>query len=202
MHKWFPILLFGLSCSTTSEIKTAWDYPSPPIKQPQPIATRAPAQVQTIRHQTISQKPSPAALKHVDSPLYLDWPLESQQVTSFYGPRTDPIHSRESFHNGVDISAPYGALIKAPAKGYVKRAQWNNGHGRQIILRHSRGFETVYSHLSAFFVSKSQSIERGQVIGLVGNSGKSTGSHLHLEVLHRGNHRDPLSCFGIQLFEK
>ena len=158
-------------------------------------------QVATIETPKLSTRPTKEALQKPNAPLYLDWPLNSVNITSFYGPRQDPVNGTTAFHKGVDISAPYGTIVRAPADGHVRRASWNHGHGRQLILQHTRGFQTVFSHLSAFLVINKQFVTRGQAIGYVGNSGKSTGAHLHLEVLHHGSHRDPLRYIGIRLYD-
>jgi len=107
-------------------------------------------------------------------------------ITSRYGWRSDPWTGRQTFHHGTDFGAPEGALIPAPAGGIVHRAKKSSrGCGYQVTIRHpGKGF-TRYCHLSKILVSEGQSIEKGQVIGAVGSTGRSTGPHLHLEVLNR-----------------
>jgi len=179
-----------------------WIYPPEPIsQQAQPKKISHP-KVETVSSSNPAEPPYNSSIKHHSSPLFLDWPLKSREITSYYGPRSDPVHGRDSFHYGIDLHTSYGSIIRAPADGRIVRAGWNKGHGRQLVLEHDRGFETVFSHLSALLVSKNQHVERGQAIGHVGNSGKSTGPHLHIEVLHRGTHRDPLNCFEIRLFDQ
>lgn len=104
------------------------------------------------------------------------------------GLRTQGIHG----YNGVDIAAPIGTPIMASAAGEVIIARatgWNGGYGQYLVIRHPNGTQTLYSHASAVLVGVGQSVAQGQVIGLVGNSGKSTGPHLHFEI--RGGPRNP-----------
>jgi murein DD-endopeptidase MepM/ murein hydrolase activator NlpD len=109
------------------------------------------------------------------------WPLEGR-VTSSFGEREDPINGEGAFHSGIDISAPYGAPVRATADGDVTSAAMVNGYGREIVLDHGHDVLTVYGHLSAIAVLPGQHVIRGQVIGYVGQSGRATGPHLHYEV--------------------
>ena len=115
----------------------------------------------------------------VDAPSI--WPLEGR-VTSSFGEREDPFNGEGAFHAGIDISAPYGAPVRATANGEVSGAAMGAGYGREIVLNHGHGFLTVYGHLSAIAVLPGQHVIRGQVIGYVGQSGRATGPHLHYEV--------------------
>ncbi len=110
------------------------------------------------------------------------WPVEGR-ITSSFGQRTDPFSGDEGvFHRGVDISSPYGTRVVAPADGVVWFADLMNGYGRVIVLDHGQGITTLYGHLSGFAVSPGQNIHRGDTLGYVGESGRSTGPHLHYEV--------------------
>jgi murein DD-endopeptidase MepM/ murein hydrolase activator NlpD len=109
------------------------------------------------------------------------WPVEGA-VSSSFGERIDPFNGEGAFHTGVDISTGYGTPIVAPADGVVKTADFVNGYGRTIQLDHGYGISTLYGHLSGFAVTNGQPVRRGDVIGYVGSSGRSTGSHLHYEV--------------------
>lgn len=102
--------------------------------------------------------------------------------TSAYGYRRDPITGQRSFHGGIDISAPKGKPVVASADGVVSRSGTAGALGRLVELSHGFGVATVYGHLSKITVQPGQRIERGDVIGYVGNSGRSTGYHLHYEV--------------------
>ena len=109
------------------------------------------------------------------------WPLEGR-VTSSFGEREDPINGEGAFHAGIDIAAPYGSLVRAAADGDVTATRMGAGYGREITIDHGHDLLTVYGHLSAMIVVPGQHVTRGQVIGYVGQSGRSTGPHLHYEV--------------------
>jgi murein DD-endopeptidase MepM/ murein hydrolase activator NlpD len=109
------------------------------------------------------------------------WPIEGR-VTSSFGEREDPFNGEGAFHSGIDISASFGAPVRAAADGEVTGAEMGSGYGRQIELDHGHDVLTVYGHLSAIAVLPGQHVIRGQVIGYVGQSGRSTGPHLHYEV--------------------
>lgn len=109
------------------------------------------------------------------------WPVEGR-VTGSFGERIDPFNGEGAFHRGVDISTAYGSPVIAPADGMVMFADFMHGYGRAIILEHGHGISTLYGHLSNFAVIEGQAIRRGDVIGFVGQSGRSTGPHLHYEV--------------------
>jgi len=109
------------------------------------------------------------------------WPVEGQ-LTGSFGERIDPFNGEGAFHNGVDISTAYGNVVRAPAEGRVSFAENMNGYGRVVILEHTHGISTRFGHLSGFAVSEGQLVHRGEVIGYVGRSGRTTGPHLHYEV--------------------
>ncbi len=119
-------------------------------------------------------------------------PLRSGFLSSRYGRRMDPFRGEIVHHPGIDYRARTGTPVLATAEGTVRQAGRNGGYGLMIEVVHGNGFKTRYAHLSKILVSRGQKVKRGEVIGLVGNTGHSTGSHLHYEVLHRGVHRDPL----------
>jgi murein DD-endopeptidase MepM/ murein hydrolase activator NlpD len=110
------------------------------------------------------------------------WPLEGR-VTSSFGERQDPINGEGAFHAGIDIAAPYGSPVRASADGEVAEANLSGGgYGREIVLDHGHDLQTLYGHLSQIAVVPGQRVTRGQVIGYEGQSGRSTGPHLHYEV--------------------
>ena len=109
------------------------------------------------------------------------WPLEGR-VTSSYGERQDPINGEGAFHAGIDIAAPYGTPVRAAADGDVMFAAFGTGYGREVTINHGHDVTTVYGHMSAMAVVQGEHVTRGQVIGYVGQSGRSTGPHLHYEV--------------------
>lgn len=109
------------------------------------------------------------------------WPVEGQ-VTGSFGERIDPFNGEGAFHSGVDIASTYGTPIIAPANGVVTFTDVLGGYGRAIMIDHGNGISTRYGHLSGFAVTVGQTVHRGEVIGYVGASGRSTGPHLHYEV--------------------
>jgi murein DD-endopeptidase MepM/ murein hydrolase activator NlpD len=109
------------------------------------------------------------------------WPVTGP-ITGPFGSRMDPFNGEGAFHAGVDISCHYGQAILAPADGTVSYADFYNGYGRLIEIDHGNGIQTRYGHLSGFAVTDGESVRKGQVIGYVGMSGRSTGAHLHYEV--------------------
>lgn len=109
------------------------------------------------------------------------WPVDGR-ITSGFGERMDPFDREGAFHRGVDISSQIGTPVIAPADGVVRFADLMNGYGRAIVVDHGQGITTLYGHLSGFGVATGQIIHRGDTLGYVGQSGRSTGPHLHYEV--------------------
>ncbi len=111
------------------------------------------------------------------------WPVIGP-VTSGFGQREDPVlgTGEGEFHKGVDISAPLGTPIRATADGVVVSAGLSSGYGREVVLDHGHGLKTLYGHMSGFSVLAGQTVFRGQIIGYVGHSGRTTGNHVHYEV--------------------
>ncbi len=113
-------------------------------------------------------------------------------ITDGYGRRKDPFTGHLAFHRGLDVSARRGTPIKAPADGIVVFAGRNGGLGKTLRLSHDFGFTTVYGHLDKILVEAGDVVTRGQEIGTLGNSGRSTGPHLHYEVHEDGVSKNPL----------
>ncbi len=115
------------------------------------------------------------------------WPILGP-INSGFGEREDPILGLGTgeFHKGVDIGSPDGTPVHAPADGHVVKAGMGNGYGREIEIDHGNGIVTVYGHLQGWNVTAGQNVVKGEVIGFVGHSGRTTGSHLHYEVQVRG----------------
>jgi murein DD-endopeptidase MepM/ murein hydrolase activator NlpD len=103
-------------------------------------------------------------------------------ITSKYGKRKDPLNQKTAFHTGIDFRGKKGEPILATADGVVKKAFRNGGYGNYVLIDHGNGYTTSFSHMKKYLVRKGDKIQRGQLIGLVGNSGRSTGSHLHYEI--------------------
>ncbi len=118
------------------------------------------------------------------------------RISSGYGPRSDPLHGGRRFHDGIDLPGPMGAPVSAAADGIVRIARQAPGYGRWIELVHPDGSTTRYAHLSQILVYRGVHVARGQVIGAMGSTGRSTGSHLHFEVRVAGVAVDPLRYLG------
>jgi murein DD-endopeptidase MepM/ murein hydrolase activator NlpD len=109
------------------------------------------------------------------------WPVQGI-VTSSFGSRTDPFNGEGAFHTGIDIATSKGEAVRAPADGTVIKAGMGTGYGREVVVDHGHGMQTLYAHLSGFAVIAGQDVRRGDILGYVGSSGHSTGPHLHYEV--------------------
>lgn len=118
-------------------------------------------------------------------------PVDMLPIGSGFGRRIDPITGQLATHTGVDFAGPIGTPIKATAGGVVVSAQWNAGYGRMVEVDHGNQVLTRYAHLSQFKVKQGDLVRPGQVLGLMGSSGRSTGSHLHFEVWVAGVARNP-----------
>jgi murein DD-endopeptidase MepM/ murein hydrolase activator NlpD len=119
------------------------------------------------------------------------WPTYGW-LTGYFGGRPDPFTGERAFHQGLDISTAKGQPVYATANGTVESAEYTGEYGNLIVVRHDFGLSTRYGHLSKFKVRPGQSVKRGDVIGLVGSTGRSTGAHLHYEVLANGKLINPL----------
>jgi len=119
------------------------------------------------------------------------WPAHGW-LTSAMGPRTDPLTGEPDFHPGLDIAGDPGQPVYATASGVVKQAASNGSYGNLIVLDHGFGLETRYGHLQKFKVVAGDHVDRGDVIGYVGSTGRATGAHLHYEVLANGRLLNPL----------
>lgn len=119
-------------------------------------------------------------------------PIEAMSLSSTYGMRVHPITGKIARHNGIDIPAPRGTPIHATADGIVGRAQQLGGYGNYVEIEHGNAIETRYGHMSSYVVQPGQKVKRGEVIGYVGSTGRSTGNHLHYEVRIDGSPVNPL----------
>ncbi len=119
------------------------------------------------------------------------WPVRGY-LSAGFGNRNDPFTGLKDFHPGLDISAPLGTKILAPADGTVIFAGVKGGYGNAVTVSHGRGIVTHYGHLDAFNVKAGQAVRRGSVIGFVGSTGRSTAPHLHYEVWLNGSNQNPL----------
>jgi murein DD-endopeptidase MepM/ murein hydrolase activator NlpD len=119
-------------------------------------------------------------------------PLMVFRYTSGFGVRIDPFNHRASLHPGLDMAAPTGTPVYATADGMISRAEPAGGYGNLVQIEHGKGLETRYGHLSRILVHDGQAVHRGDLIALVGSTGRSTGSHLHYEVRIDGHPVNPM----------
>lgn len=118
------------------------------------------------------------------------------RIASGFGYRIDPIYKTTKMHAGIDFTAPQGTPIYATAMGTIKIAgNTGNGYGNHVVINHGYGYETLYGHMAKIKVKSGQQVARGEVIGWVGSTGKSTGPHLHYEVHKNNNKIDPVYFF-------
>ena len=126
-------------------------------------------------------------------------PVSNKDLTrlaSGFGYRIDPIYKTRKFHQGIDFTAPSGTPIYATGDGTVIRAQrLRTGYGQNVIIDHGYGYRSLYAHMSKISVRKGQKVKRGQIIGKVGSTGKSTAPHLHYEVIKNGRKLNPIEFF-------
>ncbi|TBH20777.1 M23 family metallopeptidase [Thermus thermamylovorans] len=112
-------------------------------------------------------------------------------ITSGFGVRRNPFGPGYEFHDGLDFAAPHGTPVYATGRGVVAQAGWMGPYGLAVLLDHAEGYQTLYGHLSRLAVRPGERVERGQVLGYVGSTGRSTGPHLHYSVYRRGVAVDP-----------
>ncbi len=123
-----------------------------------------------------------------------------KRAVSGFGYRIDPIYKTTHLHTGIDFTADKGTEVYVTGDGYVEAIENNHwGYGKSIVINHGFGYQTRYAHLSAFKVRVGQKVKRGELIGLIGSTGKSTGPHLHYEVVKDGNKVDPIGYFHSDL---
>ncbi len=174
-------------------------WPSSP-EPPAPSAAHEPGRGGSL---TTEAPPSLPVVIQAPAPnvttLVFSWPVPPRAINSLYGHRTDPVDGVRRFHSGVDLDGDYGQVVSAAAPGRVVQAGWRFGHGRQVVLEHAGGFRSSYSHLAHVFVEAGATLSAGQPLGYLGNSGRSTGPHLHFEIARYGDTLDPLDLLGMPL---
>jgi murein DD-endopeptidase MepM/ murein hydrolase activator NlpD len=121
------------------------------------------------------------------------------RIASGFGARIDPVYHVVRFHQGMDFTASTGTDIYATGNGTVSFCGWRQGYGNTVIINHGFGYETLYAHCSELLVVEGQKVRRSDVVAKVGNTGKSTGPHLHYEVRLRGTQVDPRNYFFMDL---
>lgn len=137
-------------------------------------------------------------LKHIPS-IQPVADKDLSRVASGYGTRIDPIYGTPRFHAGMDFTAPTGTPIYATGDGVVIYSDWKQGYGKCVIVDHGYDYQTLYAHMNDYSVRKGQKVVRGDVIGKVGSTGKSTGPHLHYEVHYKGRPDNPAKYYFMDL---
>ena len=122
-----------------------------------------------------------------------------KRMASGYGWRVDPVYHIRRFHQGMDFSAPVGTEIFATGNGTVKYVGWKQGYGETVEIDHGFSYSTLYAHCSKLLVKRGQKVKRGDIIALVGNTGKSTGPHVHYEVHYNDRAIDPRNFYFYDL---
>lgn len=130
-------------------------------------------------------------LKHIKQSLPLAQPLDYYYISSRYGKRSDPVNKRWAVHYGLDMAASKKSPVYVTAPGKVKFVGWKGNYGRFIVVEHGNGIETRYGHLHKTLIKKGDAVGYRTKIGLVGNTGRSTGAHLHYEIRVNGKNVDP-----------
>lgn len=120
---------------------------------------------------------------------------DMKRMASGYGMRIDPIYKTPKFHAGMDFSGAHRSEIFATAKGVISFVGWKQGYGNCVMIDHGYGYETLYAHLDGFKLKRGVKVNRGDVIAYMGNTGKSTGTHLHYEVRYKGKVTDPRNYY-------
>jgi murein DD-endopeptidase MepM/ murein hydrolase activator NlpD len=119
-------------------------------------------------------------------------PLDDTRLTSDYGMRTHPVLGGRRSHKGVDLSAPTGTPIYATADGYISKAEWFSSYGKYVSIEHGANLQTRFAHMSDIAVTAGSRVKKGDIIGYVGSTGRSTGPHLHYEVRIDGKAVNPV----------
>lgn len=122
--------------------------------------------------------------------------VDIKRISSYYGYRIDPIYKVKKFHSGIDFSAPKGTPIFSTGDGTVVKIRHSRrGYGNTVLIDHGYGYKTFYAHLNKILVKKGQKVKRGEKIGLIGNTGKSTAPHLHYEIIKNNRKVNPIYYF-------
>ncbi|MBM7572500.1 M23 family metallopeptidase [Aquibacillus albus] len=121
------------------------------------------------------------------------WPADANRITSEFGNRSDPFTARSALHTGIDIAGPYGTSIYATANGEVVFAGRDGGYGKAVVIEHTPVLDTKFAHLAEITVEEGEQVNKGDIIGHMGSTGRSTGVHLHYEIIKDGTPIDPYS---------
>ncbi|MCR8643571.1 peptidoglycan DD-metalloendopeptidase family protein [Paenibacillus sp. N1-5-1-14] len=130
------------------------------------------------------------------------WPIDARRITSSFGIRLDPFTARPSMHTGVDIDGDLNDSVYAAAEGTIIDVGRHPEYGNYILIDHTLGIQTQYMHLNQALVSKGKKVQKGDLIGLVGSTGRSTGTHLHYEIIRNGTKINPTPYLVLSRKEK
>jgi murein DD-endopeptidase MepM/ murein hydrolase activator NlpD len=144
-----------------------------------------------LRNCVLQKRKRPRLRYHPGRPTGTSWPVHGV-VTSLFGRRPDPVASDVKFHSGIDIYVPSGTPVRAVLPGRVVVAEYLKRYGWTVVIQHKKHLKTLYAHNQKLEVRRGQRVKEGQVIALSGSSGRSTGPHVHYEVLVDGERVDPL----------
>ncbi len=136
-------------------------------------------------------------LAHIPSVLPIN--IKDFTMSSGYGYRRDPVYGAQRFHEGLDFAAPTGTEVYATADGKIESAERKGGYGNMVDIAHGYNYVTRYAHLSKIVVNQGEQVKRGQLIGYVGSTGKSTGPHLHYEVRFKDEPQNPVNYYFMDL---
>lgn len=147
-----------------------------------------------------------AALKQQDrlahTPSVLPLNIKDYTMASGYGPRMDPVYGTAAFHEGLDFAAETGTSVFATAAGRVVQAGWRGGYGNCVEIDHGYNYITRYGHMNSISVREGEYVSRGEKLGEVGSTGKSTGPHLHYEVRYKGEPQNPVNFYFMDITPK
>ena len=194
----------GRPLRVTVEVQADEQALQPPTDEPVPIYY---PEVDTRRDEDVGKRPDPLVYVPEETtfvplpgegntvPIVLPVPENRSRITSPFGPRHHPVLNTQRMHNGVDFGTGMNAKVFAAADGTVKLAQYSRSFGNWIIIKHENGYTSVYAHLNSFNVNVGDRVTSGAIIAYSGNTGRSTGPHLHYEVRLNGTPVNPAGYF-------
>ncbi|NTV01686.1 MAG: M23 family metallopeptidase [Chlorobiaceae bacterium] len=181
--------------TAASQDINAAESPDELISTTEQMIERLVLQIDRENEQRIQSKPYAGKEKSIIAALPSIKPIAGI-VSSEFGLRMHPIHKRMIFHAGTDFSAPEGTKVMATADGTVAFSGFDSGYGKKVIVDHGNGYQTIYAHLSKALIRQGQHVRRGDTIAFSGNTGLSTGPHLHYEVRKDNSVVNPTAFFS------
>ena len=153
----------------------------------------------SVSASALKEPPVGCSLKRKTSKFSYVFPLETSawRISDSYGWREDPLTGKETFHKGVDLACEAGTVVIAGADGIVVMARRSQSYGNYLRISHEKGEETLYAHMQYLYVRAGEIVEEGQPIGTAGQTGRATGTHLHLEWLCNGICYNPAGAFEL-----